>query len=478
MLKNNSLFPDRNSVIQTGIVLLIVLASRIPFLSAGYGVDADSWRVAAVARNIAVTGQYGYSRVPGHPVQEVICSFFWDKGPVVLNGLTALMSLLAVYFFILILKKLRFKNIYFPALAFAMTPIIIINSVNCMDYLWALAFMIGSMYFVMQNKLFTAGILLGIANGCRSTSVLMIVPLVIILYFCNNYPVRQKIRNIIILSLTTAFSTLILFIPVFRRYGLDLFNDVVSNYPGLVFVAFRMTIATWGLIGTIGIIAALLIHIFSSKKQKKDIDERKLKWDKYFNLALWSAIILFFLVFLTLPYKANYFIPIVPLFLILTGRFMSAKLFSIMCISLMISPFLFGLSRMDISILPDFSKYSFSYNIAGSRIVIDPVNGPVLTQNSIRINRMKYADNVLEQGRHIQGKSVVIVDEVYPLIDVKLPYHVQGKVVYECLVDSMRILNYKKDGYEIYYLPGEDTITMNLYNININSLGAKNFFQK
>ena len=49
------------------ILFIVVFISRLPFLSAGYGVEEDSWGIALAAAHTALTGVYEPSRFPGHP---------------------------------------------------------------------------------------------------------------------------------------------------------------------------------------------------------------------------------------------------------------------------------------------------------------------------------------------------------------------------------------------------------------------------
>lgn len=73
MTRNRFVQPARNPHCQLALVLVVVLFSRLPFLDAGYGVNADAWRVARAAHEIATTGQYSVSRFPGYPIQEIVC---------------------------------------------------------------------------------------------------------------------------------------------------------------------------------------------------------------------------------------------------------------------------------------------------------------------------------------------------------------------------------------------------------------------
>ena len=196
--------------------LVFIYFSRLPFLMAGYGNDPDAWRVADTARRIASENKYSASRLPGFPVQEIICSFLWTGGPFALNSVTALFSALSVSFFSFIMKFYGSRDYVLGSFAFAFTPVIYINSTNSMDYLWALAFILGSFYFVLIRKPLVAGLFLGIAIGCRVTSVAMFVPLFLLLI--SQEPNDFNHRDRLTFFLGTFFVSIFVYLPVFLRY--------------------------------------------------------------------------------------------------------------------------------------------------------------------------------------------------------------------------------------------------------------------
>ena len=103
---------SRKEILQYVLLVIFVLLTRIPFLSHGYGIDGDSWSVAITANNIHNSGIYEASRFPGYPVHEYLGSIFVKAGPSGLNALTAIFSCIAVLFFALTLRTLRFKQIF------------------------------------------------------------------------------------------------------------------------------------------------------------------------------------------------------------------------------------------------------------------------------------------------------------------------------------------------------------------------------
>ena len=86
------------------ILTAIVLISRIFFLDAGYGSEEDAWGVGLTAKHMAQSGTYEASRLPGHPVQEYFYAAIINNVSIyILNGITAIFSLVACLYFYLIL---------------------------------------------------------------------------------------------------------------------------------------------------------------------------------------------------------------------------------------------------------------------------------------------------------------------------------------------------------------------------------------
>lgn len=463
-------FWSRTSV-QLITIGLFVIASRIPFLSAGYGMDSDAWRLAAASRHIALTGEYWFGRSPGHPLHEYVCALLWKGGPIALNGATAVMSVIAVLFFLLTLKKLNSKYIYLPSLAFAFTPVIFINSTTSMDHMWALGFIMGSFYYAITKKPFIAAILLGLAIASRVNSALMIIPLIILLKR------DETNKNIFILFMIAFVLGFLFYVPGILKYGNSVIRDVIVAYSELSYIVFRLTAAVWGLIGTAAILFATLYQFFRKKKNKSSL-KHSLSLDNRIKLALTAAIGLTLVLFFVFPYKAIYLILIVPFILILLADYLNLKLFRFVCICLIISPFVLNVHRLNLDFIPDYTSYSISFKGGDSDILIDFVKGPVISNNSIRLKQVDYANSVINAASQIKNKSVIVTDEFYPLFETILPYNFQGNFCYEYLLDSTMIRQYSAEGYEIYYLPNVDKANIALYGVNLNDFGGKPFIVK
>ena len=204
------------------IAVILIAFSRLPFIFYGYGSEEDAWALPLVTERIASTHQYEVSRLPGHPFQELAYTLIWNKGPVVYNLLTLLISTAGIGTFMLTLIHLQNKNWLFAGIALAATPIVFINSTNDMDYMWAMSFMLMSLYAIFKDKFLLAGIFIAIAIGCRITSGAIALPYLYLIYQLKKD--EQRMKSIIQFCVTIGISTLIIFTPVFKNYGISFFT--------------------------------------------------------------------------------------------------------------------------------------------------------------------------------------------------------------------------------------------------------------
>jgi len=236
------------------MIAVLVLALRLPFLTPGYGIDPDAWRIAADGRAIAESGAYGSSRAPGNPIVELAAALVWRGGPLALNGLTALFSAIAALAFALTLQRLSVRGWALGALALAFTPVIAVNSSNAMDYLWALAFILIAHDAALRGRWVEAGVMLGLATGCRITSLLLAPPFALILIDPARGP-STKSRAIGFALVALAISTAA-FLPALMTYGPGFLHGYAHGYPPPLYVVKNATVDVWGLIGSIALAVA------------------------------------------------------------------------------------------------------------------------------------------------------------------------------------------------------------------------------
>ena len=453
---------------------LAIFLSRLPFLSQGYGLDGDSWSVAIIARNIATTGVYEVSRFPGYPVQEFICSLFYNGTAWRLNLLTAIISTIGILFFALTLKTWKFKYEFLASAALAFVPIIYINSTTTIDYVWALSFMLISLYCVARYNAVLAGLFLGIAIGCRLTSGAMLIPFAIMILQAGER--RGNILRVLKLTITTLVVGALLFYPVYSRYGSQFFMYYDLPYPSISKVLYKFFIETWGLVGLsalfISVAVFFLPHGVSTRKYlfPRSINEK-------YVVAWLLAIDLYIIAFLKVPMESGYLVPMIPFVILIFGKYLYSKAFSFLAIMLILSSFIFNISPVEREDAATASSVSFTFNQGEEKLSVDVLDGPMMSYESRRTNGMNFTSDLLQSFDTLRRKSLVVCGRWYNQLYLQRNGVSEMDIQIRDYIRQDSLLYFIGKGYDIYYLPKQDYYNRLMRDVDINLFGAKNYIR-
>lgn len=373
------------SILTLGIITLI---SRLPFLGAGYGTDPDAWRVANNAKAIAASGIYTWSRPPGLPVHEILSALLYGGGPWILNGVTALFSVVAVVFFALSLRLMNIRHYLLAGPMLAFVPIVYTTSTVLMDYMWALGFIMLSLYLILRNRGIWAGLFLGLAVGCRLTSGAMVLPLLIILYQNQQDLSWQRLAfNLARFLLAAGISAGVVFSPVIIKYRSGFFTFYDAASPPIVEVLRRSSFEIWGIAGTYILLAiisaaAILPQVFCTKN-----DDYNLLWRRYIRPSL-IAIVLYLAAFLRLPVEAGYLIPLIPFVILLMAGTLKRWVMIIACAAMIVT------SYVDMPCPTCYSSLQ---------------KGPFLADYLSRAHGIDFVNRILAESRQLPNKSAIVV---------------------------------------------------------------------
>jgi len=287
---------------------VLYAVSRAPFLNISYGTDPDAWRVALTGYWLWNHQEYYPSRMPGYPVPEFGSALVIKGGALATNSLTLLISIVGLWYFAQIASKLALPHRAVIVIAFAFTPLLWINSMTTMDYMWALTFALGAYYFLIQRNSVLAGIMLGLAIGSRSTSALMLVPLLAYMWRDGQ---KQEIRPFVV-ALTAV--SLVAWAPGYWRYGPGMltFYDAKVGYLNVLRLLGKDTL---GLFGSIAVLLAVAISLPRLARLPLDFLRDK-------HVMVWVlAIAVTALAFARLPHEAAYLIPVYPFAFFLMAKY-------------------------------------------------------------------------------------------------------------------------------------------------------------
>ena len=156
-------------------LLAITAAVTLPIFWLGYGTDIDVGQVLLAGDRIR-NGDYAPSRNPGVPVVETIVGLLDSVGGhLLVNLATAGALAFAVVGIARLVRAWGHSNGDLVALAFLASPVTLIAGTSTGDFIWALGFFVWGALAHLRSRSLLAGVLLGLAIGSRSTTLLLVI---------------------------------------------------------------------------------------------------------------------------------------------------------------------------------------------------------------------------------------------------------------------------------------------------------------
>ncbi len=282
--------------------------TRLPFVTSGsYGRDPDAWRLVRASSTFWNTFSYERSRPPGNPVVELAMAPASALGPTATNLLTAGVGLVGQVCFDRLLRRLEVPHPLLGTLIFALLPMSVELSSASMDYAWALTAVLAGTLAVSHSRWRLAGVLLGLAVGCRIASA----PFVLLVLGWGLWQ-RPDERRQAAMGLLACMGTLaVVFAPVLLRYGVGFFRHASpATSPETIHRQLAKPL------GGIPALVALvwLVDTVRRRPAAQSLDTRALTVPV---LAL-GGVVCAAAPFVALPLEGAYLWPVVP-FLILLG---------------------------------------------------------------------------------------------------------------------------------------------------------------
>jgi hypothetical protein len=368
------------------VLALAYVAGRAPFINNGFGTKPDAWRIGLTGWWLWDRHEFYPSRLPGYPVAELGFASVIKGGWVATNSLTIAVSLLGLWFFARIVQQVNLPNRALIVVGFAFQPLIWINTMNTMDYAWALTFILGSYYFLLQRHTSLAGLMLGLAIGSRLPSAAMLLPAVVYLWRDGR---RNELRDFVVWAV---FVPMVAFLPIAWRYGPDFlsFYDAKVGYRTVIRLMAKDSL---GLLGALAVTAGVVLTLPRLAKLPGDIWRDK-------NVMFWAlAIVLYVIVFLRLPHEAAYMLPLYPFAFLMLGRYFKTSVLAGVIAVMLIANF------VDLT--------TTNHQVALSSITKLRVGQGMLLSNRDTMNAQLSFTHDLEKATVPDG-SVVMIGFSYP----------------------------------------------------------------
>ncbi len=446
-------------------IFATALSARLPFLAAGYGLDPDAWRVAESARRLARGEGYLPSRCPGYPVVEFANAWLVRWPAWTSNLVTAVFSAVAATLLVRHMRQLGMQRAEWTGVAFVFVPVVFVNSVVTLDYLWATMFILAAWSSAHGERWALAGLCLGVAMRCRLSSGVVGIALVMLAW---NGDHRVLLRRTVVMAGVALATVIACYAPAYRSFGGLGFLTFVDARRSLVDIAFTASVGVWGIVGSLallGVVAYVGLAFLRRKHALAPTVPRKT------GRAAVMVIALEILVFLRLPSEAAYLIPVVPFALLLAHGVVSPLVHKLVVVAMVVSSFTFGLwaNVTEVgSVQP--TRLAVTFTAAGLPLLIDPLQGPVQVDHLRRLSSSRYVQAVIAQLPQLEADAVVICGTFLPELRVTLPAPLDRRL--KELPTVAELDSYQRKHAPIYFLDGQDRYGTQ-HGRDLHGLGAR-----
>lgn len=246
----------------------------VAMVTSGPGNDLDVANIFRSGRSIVLHGTYTPSRAPGSPVHELIVGVLDRIGGPLLTNLASVAAAVAL---LVGLDRLLEGEGLSPAgrlatLVVAANPWFLVAATSTVDYLLALALLVGGALALRQDRTVVAGVLFALSIGCRLTTAVLVAA-VLVAEVTRPHPDPgekepetdgdrardpNRWRMVLVAGAVTAVGTVLAFLPAFLSTGDLSFarNDFRTSTLGQHIG--RAGAKDLALLGTFGSLAALL----------------------------------------------------------------------------------------------------------------------------------------------------------------------------------------------------------------------------
>ena len=461
---------DFSSPLAFGALAVAYVASRAPFLNDGYGANANAWRVALSAYWLRQHHEYYPSRVPGYPLPDLASAAVIRGGWLATNSLTLLISLAGLWLFARIVRELELPTAPLVVLGFAFTPLLWINSMTTMDYMWALTFILACYYALLLGQVPLAGILLGLAAASRLTSIAFIVPFSVYVVRDGR---RRELRDFVVWSIAV---TMLAFLPVIWRYG----PDFINFYDARVSSGEVLRVVAEGCLGLIGAAAV----VFAAALSLPRLSRLPSDFVRDKHVTLWVLIIVFtVLMFARLPHEAAFLIPAYPFGFFVMSRYFRTGALVFAIAAIVIAGFVDVRTRG-----ADLNAHALRHALIGQ--------GLVLANRSTMDAQLAFTHELEQQP--IANHSIVMLGYSYPqfavlnrqrltigtletdtsayseLSDKGTAVDGQRAITYVSVLDRADFDRFLADRFNIYYTPDAGRATLALFGYRPGSFDGRN----
>jgi hypothetical protein len=302
-----------------------------------------------------------------------------------------------------------------------------------MDYLWAVAFLLASLTCVLGGRAVVAGLLLGLAVGCRPSSAMMVLPLA---YLTARSPEgAPRLRSALVFGAVAGVTGFLCYVVVFahERWNWDFaaFVEFHREYvkgirrPPTGEILRRASLHVWGTLGCAGLALAVVLALVRQGGWPR--------WRRPVALASAFAVLMMLALFAKLPWVPAYLIPAVPFAILWCGQVLERRAFLAVCGLIALSGWV-------------------DVDAGGVRA------GPVFQEHAERTADVAFCERILCEARALDHPSRIVASRWFMKVEAlaggrKIK---DGVNVLMAVHDTRQIGGWRQRGYTLYYVPGSE----------------------
>ena len=298
-------------------VLILVTATRLPFVDLGAGVDPDAWRnVEAFRENYEQKTYTGPAYTgPGRPLFEIGMAFlsFGENNWRAINCATFVAFLFSFLAFEKVARYYRVSHTKLLMVCYALTPILWVNSVNAMDYCYSVSAFLWTLYFFLSGRPYVAGVLFALTIGLRITYGIFYLPFCVILLMRWKLG-NVKIQDAVAFILISGSLSSLLYVPSYTAIGGSMFMTV-PNPESIEKTLVRAAFELFEGFGPFAVVAFPIVLAFHRTQLLSTM-----RTDREFATLTVMSVFLVGLLYLVKPHEPEYLLPVAPLLIILIGK--------------------------------------------------------------------------------------------------------------------------------------------------------------
>jgi xanthosine utilization system XapX-like protein len=227
------------------------------------------------------------------------------------------------------------------------------------------------------------------------------------------------------------------------------FLDVYTNYPSLYHSFREASLGVWGTLGLLAILIGIVSMILDGGRIKILLNEPDMHVSKVIIMSSIITIVIYALLYLKLPNKAEYLIPAIPFVLILFSILLTRKVFILVCLLMVMSPFVLSYDKKQ----------------------VQPY-GMIFDNHFKRIEQIQFVDRLFEVVDNLPEENIVVVSgwflpQIRALISTTSDEKKMKDVIYIYLLDESQLSKFISEGYQIYYIHVDREFTIQKHNLEV-----------